>query len=66
MNKCLTHTRETIGTCMWCGKNLCDKCIAHQDGRKLYCENCYTQLSPIGQQKIPKQTTVQKGEQPWI
>ncbi|MBI4142031.1 hypothetical protein HY484_03850 [Candidatus Woesearchaeota archaeon] len=66
MDKCLPHTREIIGPCMWCGKNICDKCTAHQEGRKLYCENCFGQLRNFGKHKIPQQINQQKREQPWI
>jgi len=69
MVKCLEHTRESVGPCMWCGKKLCDKCIAHQEGRKLYCEKCAQQLNPISKIKISEtktQQTLKKGETQWI
>jgi hypothetical protein len=38
---------------MWCGKKLCELCIARQEGRKFYCENCAVHLSPYKREKLP-------------
>lgn len=37
----------SVAKCEICGKDLCDKCIGHEDGntgdyRTVYCKNCWT------------------------
>ena len=51
--KCIKHGKELIGGCMWCGKHLCEFCIARKEGLKLYCENCAQSLGPP-RRTIPK------------
>ncbi|MBI4151296.1 hypothetical protein HY492_04165 [Candidatus Woesearchaeota archaeon] len=46
MDKCIKHTKELVGGCMWCGKRLCEFCIARKEGLKVYCEKCAQQLGP--------------------
>ena len=53
MEKCLKHNKELVGGCMWCGKRLCQFCIARKENTKLYCEQCATQLGP-SHRTIPK------------
>ncbi len=55
--RCLTHKKELIGNCTWCGKQLCLLCIAKKEGKKLYCERCTTQLAGLQRIKLPKPTT---------
>ena len=56
MERCLTHRKDHIGGCMWCGKRLCELCIARKEGNKLYCEICAQQLGPPCR-SIPKVET---------
>lgn len=55
---------------MWCGKKLCEKCVTHQEGKKLYCDKCSEQLNPMSRIKMPMakaQTPSNKqGETQWI
>ena len=54
--RCTTHKREFDGTCNWCGKKLCELCIAKQEGRKFYCEHCAVSLVPFKREKLPAPT----------
>ena len=38
---------------MWCGKQLCELCVARKEGTKVYCEVCAQQLGPP-RRTIPK------------
>lgn len=51
--RCTTHKREYDGACNWCGKKLCELCIAKQEGRKFYCEHCAVALVPFKREKLP-------------
>jgi hypothetical protein len=53
VEKCLKHSKELVGGCMWCGKRLCEFCVARKEGLKLYCEICAQQLGPP-RRTIPK------------
>jgi hypothetical protein len=44
--RCLTHRKDTVGDCIWCGRHLCENCIVRREGRKFYCERCAVQLPP--------------------
>lgn len=44
--RCLTHRKDTMGDCIWCGRHLCEQCVARREGRKFYCERCAVQLPP--------------------
>lgn len=37
---------------MWCGKKLCEFCIAKSDGKKYYCEKCTASLSAIRRERM--------------
>ncbi len=56
---CSKHNKDTIGTCQWCGKVLCPKCVAKKDGRKAYCANCAVNIAPM---LVEKQMNVLKQE----
>ncbi len=70
MDKCLQHTKESVGPCMWCGKKLCEKCVTHQEGKKLYCDKCAEQLNPMTRMKMPMAkaqiASNKQGETQWI
>ncbi len=51
--RCTTHKREFDGACNWCGKKLCELCIAKQEGRKFYCEHCAVSLVPFKRERLP-------------
>ena len=53
MEKCHKHSKELIGGCMWCGKRMCEYCIARKEGLKIYCEVCAQNLGPP-RRTIPK------------
>ncbi|MBI4450468.1 hypothetical protein HY642_00705 [Candidatus Woesearchaeota archaeon] len=52
--RCVQHKRDFEGDCMWCGKKLCQFCIARTEGKKLYCGACATGLSRFPRQSVPK------------
>jgi hypothetical protein len=52
--RCTTHKRDFQGDCMWCGKKLCEFCIAQQEGRKFYCEHCAVHLVPYKRERLPR------------
>ena len=61
MIKCDKHKKDHVGGCMWCGKRLCEFCIAKRDGGKLYCEKCSVQLGGIRRERLP---TLEEQQQP--
>lgn len=72
--RCLKHHRAIVGACQWCGKQLCQNCVAKSEGSKIYCEKCAIQLSGIRRAKVPPvkmpprsqepQTSTKEGQQP--
>jgi hypothetical protein len=50
--RCLTHRKDTEGDCIWCGRHLCENCIARREGKKFYCERCAVQL-PADRPRVP-------------
>ncbi len=54
--RCQEHRRDFHGPCNWCGKKLCEMCIAKQEGRKYYCEHCAVRLVPYKREKLPPPT----------
>jgi hypothetical protein len=57
MIRCDKHRKEHIGGCMWCGKRLCELCIARREGSKLYCDKCAVQLGGIRREHLPPIST---------
>ena len=51
--KCNQHRKDTIGDCMWCGRKLCELCIAKKEGIKLYCDKCIVHLSRVRRERLP-------------
>ncbi len=51
--RCNNHKKEFEGACNWCGKKLCELCIARSEGRKFYCEHCAISLLPFKRQPLP-------------
>lgn len=54
MIKCDKHKKDHVGGCMWCGRRLCEFCIAKRDGGKFYCEKCAVQLGGIRRERLPQ------------
>lgn len=52
--RCTEHRKDFEGDCTWCGKKLCEYCIAKTEGRKFYCEHCTAQLSMYKRTKLPQ------------
>lgn len=57
MIKCDKHRKDHIGGCMWCGKRICEFCIAKRDGGKLYCVKCSVQLDGVRREHLPPVST---------
>ena len=53
--RCLKHRKDLVAVCNWCGARLCNLCIVHRDGRKVYCDKCSQKLGPL--QSAPRVTT---------
>jgi len=53
MIKCDKHRKDLVGGCMWCGRRLCEFCIARREGSKLYCDKCAVQLGGIRREHLP-------------
>ena len=51
--RCDKHRKDQIGGCMWCGKRLCDFCIAKRERTKLYCDKCCSTLRRTRRQRLP-------------
>jgi len=52
--KCEKHRKEQIGGCMWCGKRLCELCVAKREGSKFYCEKCLVSLGAVRRENLPQ------------
>ena len=58
--ECFEHGKEFVGSCNWCGKQLCRLCIVKQKGLKLYCGNCASKLSEFEDNKpVPREAPAQ-------
>lgn len=44
MNCFIHETRDAVGTCTECGRNVCEICLNKQAG-KMYCDTCAQRLS---------------------
>lgn len=51
--KCDKHKKDQIVGCMWCGRRLCEFCVAKHDGKKYYCEKCLTLLGGVRREHLP-------------
>lgn len=51
--RCDKHKKDQNCGCMWCGKRLCEFCIAKRDGGKFYCEKCAVQLGGVRREHLP-------------
>jgi len=51
--RCDKHRKDHVGGCMWCGRRLCEFCIARKEGSKLYCDKCAVQLGGIRREHLP-------------
>ncbi|MFA5797502.1 MAG: hypothetical protein WC916_05730 [Candidatus Woesearchaeota archaeon] len=57
--RCLKHQIECTYNCGWCGKPICEECVAYARGKK-YCEKCWTkkqQMSPTAAAPVAPKTT---------
>ncbi len=60
MMKCDKHKKDHVGGCMWCGKRVCEYCIAKREGNKLYCEKCAINLGGVRREHLPQISTQPK------
>jgi hypothetical protein len=51
--KCDKHRKDHVGGCMWCGKRLCEFCVAKREGVKLYCDKCIDLLCGVRRDPLP-------------
>ena len=51
--RCANHRRDYMGVCSWCGKQLCGRCVVHQDGKKAYCVKCSPTIAQLGHVSLP-------------
>ena len=58
--KCDKHRKDHVGGCMWCGRRLCQFCIARKEGSKLYCDKCAVNLGAIRREHLPTVSTQPK------
>jgi hypothetical protein len=45
--KCDSHNKTVVGSCQWCGKQMCRMCVGKRLGAKLFCIECGKNLKPI-------------------
>jgi hypothetical protein len=46
MDQCSKHVeRKAVGTCLSCGRCLCDECVAQEKGGKVLCYDCAVKVS---------------------
>lgn len=56
--RCLKHQIECTYNCGWCGRPICDECVAFAHGKK-YCDKCWTkktQMTPARDEEAPRAT----------
>lgn len=53
MIKCDKHRKDHLAGCMWCGKRLCELCVAKRDGGKFYCDKCVVLLGSVRRERLP-------------
>jgi hypothetical protein len=58
--KCDKHRKDHVGGCMWCGKRLCQFCIAKREGSKLYCDKCAINLGGVRREHLPRVNTQER------
>lgn len=44
--RCLKHQIECTYNCGWCGKSICEECVAVANGKK-YCDKCWTKKNQM-------------------
>jgi hypothetical protein len=61
--RCMKHQIECTYNCGWCGKPICEECLAANGGKK-YCDKCWTkkqQITPVATSEtstVPRPKTV--------
>lgn len=60
--KCMRHQIECTYNCGWCGKSICEECLASANGKK-YCDKCWTKKqqsapTPVAQSTVARPKTV--------
>ncbi|MGV8151253.1 MAG: hypothetical protein ACP5NV_06005 [Candidatus Woesearchaeota archaeon] len=61
--KCLKHQTECTYNCGWCGKPICEECVALANGKK-YCDKCWTKKQQITPVAAPEQSRTSAPRQP--
>ena len=62
--KCNKHGKDLLGSCQWCGRELCEMCIAKRMGRKVYCRNCATNVVEPALPRNPGEKLPNREEDP--
>ena len=52
--KCDKHRMIHVGGCMWCGRRLCESCVARRERSKIYCDKCRSRLGVVRREHLPK------------
>ncbi len=52
MALCRDHKKLLLGRCIWCGKELCSKCVAREDKNKLYCAICDRRMNILPMERF--------------
>lgn len=55
--RCLKHQIECMYNCGWCGKPVCDECVALANGKK-YCDKCWNKKQQVTPTKAPETSSV--------
>ena len=66
MLNCYVHNEvEAVGTCVGCGKFICEKCNTELKGKN-YCKKCLDELFEENQRKVEKLEDKTSAQQPMV
>lgn len=58
--KCVQHGKSYVGSCVWCGKELCKLCVGKSSGIKLYCSACALKVKDMPEkQKVADEEDIE-------
>jgi len=57
--RCLKHQIECTYNCGWCGKPICEECLAAANGKK-YCDKCWTKKKQMAPAQVQETASVSR------
>ncbi len=60
---CKEHNRQVVGSCQWCGRQICKLDIGKSMGKKVFCRECSEELGSYIERRQMEQLRREKAEQ---